>query len=120
MSSVETGFLLISKAVARLEAGMFGGAVKRPELVNTAKRRYPRFFIGWGLHKEKAAGVVNAAIMSLTEAEHEDYKKRIWSALEQAKQDLKSMPRLISAAAAADWQRRMGVGHVNRPRTSGY
>jgi hypothetical protein len=57
---------------------------------------------------------------ALTEVEHENYKKRIWSALEQAKQDLKSMPRLISAAAAADWQRRMGVGHVNRPRISDF
>jgi hypothetical protein len=59
-------------------------------------------------------------LTALTEAEHENYKKRIWSALEQAKQDLKSMPRLISAAAAADWQRRMGLGHVNRPRISGF
>ena len=59
-------------------------------------------------------------LTALTEAEHESYKKKIWSALEQAKQDLKSMPRLISASAAADWQRRMGVGHVNRPRISGF
>lgn len=59
-------------------------------------------------------------LTALTEAEHESYKKKIWSALEQAKKDLKSMPRLISVVAAADWQRRMGVGHVNRPRFSNY
>jgi hypothetical protein len=57
-------------------------------------------------------------LTALTEAEHESYKKKIWSALKLVKQDLKSMPNLISAVAAADWQRRMGLGHVNRPRIS--
>jgi hypothetical protein len=64
MSSVEIEFLLISGAVTRLEAGMFGGAINRPEPVEVAKKIYPRASIGSGLQKEKAAEVVNVAIMS--------------------------------------------------------
>ena len=63
MSEVETEFLLISEAVARLEAGMFGGAIRQPEAVKTAKKLYPRASIGLGLHKEKAASVVHEAIL---------------------------------------------------------
>jgi hypothetical protein len=59
-------------------------------------------------------------LTALTEAEHESYKKKIWSALEGVKQDLKSFSRLTSSVAAYDWKRRMGVGHVNRPRISNY
>jgi hypothetical protein len=59
-------------------------------------------------------------LTALTEAEHESYKKKIWSALEGVKQDLKSFSRLTSSVAADDWKRRMGVGHVNRPRISNY
>jgi hypothetical protein len=55
-------------------------------------------------------------LTALTDAEHDNYKKKIWSALEAVKRDIKSMPRLISAVVAADWEQRMGVGHVNRPR----
>jgi len=57
---------------------------------------------------------------ALTESEHEGYKKRIRSALDGVKQDLRSFSRLISSVAADDWKRRMGVGHVNRPRISNY
>jgi hypothetical protein len=64
VSAVETEFLLISEAVARLEAGMFGGAVKRPEPVEAFKRIDPRFSGGWGLHKEKAASAIHAAIIA--------------------------------------------------------
>jgi hypothetical protein len=64
VTEVETQFLLISEAVARLEAGMFGGAVKRPEPVKAAKKIYPQASIGWGEHKEKASAVVNTAIMA--------------------------------------------------------
>jgi hypothetical protein len=64
VSEVETEFLLISEAVARLEAGMFGGAIQQPEAVKAAKKFYPQASIGLGLHKEKAASVLNAAIMA--------------------------------------------------------
>lgn len=53
----------MSEAVARLEAGMFGGAVKRPEPVEAAKKIYSRASIGYGPHKQKAAAVLDAAIM---------------------------------------------------------
>jgi hypothetical protein len=64
MSEVETEFLLISEAVARLEAGMFGGAIKRPEPVEAFKAIDPRFSGGWGLHKEKAAAAIHAATIA--------------------------------------------------------
>jgi hypothetical protein len=64
VSAVETEFLLISEAVTCLEAGMFGGAIKRPEPVEAAKKIYPGASIGLGHHKEKAASAVNAAIMA--------------------------------------------------------
>lgn len=53
---------MISEAVARLEAGMFGGGTKRPEPVEAAKKIYPRDSIGWGLHNKRAAAVLDAAI----------------------------------------------------------
>lgn len=64
MADVETEFLLISEAVARLEAGMFGGGFKRPEPIEAAKKIYPGASIGWGLHKQEAAAAVDAAIMA--------------------------------------------------------
>jgi hypothetical protein len=64
VTDIEAEFLLISEAVTRLEAGVFGGAVKRPEPVKTAKTVDPRASIGWSLHRENAAAVLNAAIMS--------------------------------------------------------
>jgi hypothetical protein len=64
VTDFETKFLLISDAVARLEAGMFGGEIKRPEPVKAAKMVYPRASVGWGLHKQKAGAIVYAAIMS--------------------------------------------------------
>jgi hypothetical protein len=63
VSEVEAEFLLISEAVARLEAGMFGGAIRQPEAVKAAKKSNPRASIGLGLHKEKAASVVHEAIL---------------------------------------------------------
>ncbi len=64
MSDLESEFLLISEAVARLGDGMFGGRLKRPEPVNISKKCYPRASIGWELHKQEAAALVDAAIMS--------------------------------------------------------
>jgi hypothetical protein len=63
VSGVETDFLLISEAVARLEAGMFGGAIKRPEPVEAIKKIHPQLSVGLGLHKEKAASAIHAAIL---------------------------------------------------------
>lgn len=63
MSGVEAEFLLISEAVAHLEEGMFGGAIKRPEPVEAVKKICPQLSVGWGLHKEKAALAIHAAIM---------------------------------------------------------
>jgi hypothetical protein len=62
VSEVETDFLLISHAVARLEKGVFGGDLKRPKPVEAAKKHYPRASIGWGVHKQAAAAAVDAAI----------------------------------------------------------
>jgi hypothetical protein len=56
--------MLISEAVACLEAGMFGGAVKRAAPVAAAKKVYRRASIGLDLHKQKAAEAVDAAVMS--------------------------------------------------------
>ena len=64
MNSDEKEFLLISEAVARLQAGMFGGRIKRPEPVKAAKKIYPGWSIGWELHKKKAAAALDAAIMA--------------------------------------------------------
>ena len=64
MSEVEAEFLLISEAVTRLEAGMFGGDVRRPQAVVDAKKHYPKASIGWGLRKQSAAKTVDAAIQS--------------------------------------------------------
>src|SRR5664280_2722053 len=56
----------------------------------------------WSLRQSRGGSLLR--LTALTEAEHESYKKKIWSALECVKQDLKSVPRLTSAVAAADWQ----------------
>jgi hypothetical protein len=64
VTDIEPEFLLISEAVARLEEGMFGGAVRRPEPVSAAKMVYPRASIGWSLHKQGSAAILDGAIMS--------------------------------------------------------
>jgi hypothetical protein len=58
----ETGLLLISEAMARLEAGMFGGDLKRPAEVQMAKKTYPGASIGWGPPKKDAAKRIHEAI----------------------------------------------------------
>ena len=70
MGKVETEFLLISEAVASLQAGMFGGAIKRPEPVEAIKKVCPQLSVEWGLHKEKAAAAIHAAIMKGSLALH--------------------------------------------------
>ena len=64
MTDAETEFLLISEAVARLEEGMFGGEIRRPKAVETAKKTYPGASTGWALHRHSAVAIVDAAIMS--------------------------------------------------------
>ena len=63
--------MLISEAVARLEAGMFSGGAfmpgatcdfRRPEAVEVAKKSYPGASIGWGLQREDAAKRIYGAI----------------------------------------------------------
>ena len=63
MSGVETEFLLISGAIAHLEAGMFGGYLTRPEPVRKLKKKQPRLSVGFGAQKERAAAVILAAIL---------------------------------------------------------
>jgi hypothetical protein len=58
----KTEFCLISEAVARLEAGMFGG-LRRSEAVVAAKTSYPGASIGWGPQKEDAAKRIYKAVM---------------------------------------------------------
>jgi hypothetical protein len=64
MSEAERGFLLMSEAVARLEGGMFGGNIRRPEPVEAIKKLDPRISVGFGLHRQKAASVIHKAIMA--------------------------------------------------------
>ena len=64
MSGFETEFLLISKAVARLEAGMFGGSIKRPEPVPGIEKMGTRYSVGSGIRRQKAALAIQKAIMS--------------------------------------------------------
>ncbi len=61
-NGAETDFILISEAVARLEAGMYGG-IERPEFVQAAKKDYPGASIGCGPQKEDAAKRIYDAIM---------------------------------------------------------
>jgi hypothetical protein len=61
-TSAEIEWLLISEAVARLEAGMYGG-FHRPEPVEEIKKYEPWFSVGWGPQKEHAAKLVDEAIM---------------------------------------------------------
>jgi hypothetical protein len=64
VSAVETEFLLISEAVAYLEAGMFGGAIKRPKLVEAIKKDQPRLSVGFGCHREIAASAIYDAMVA--------------------------------------------------------
>lgn len=81
MSDLESEFLLISEAVARLGDGMFGGSLKRPEPVNIGKKCYPRASIGWELHKQEAAALVDAAIMA------EDMSVHVFVSSEEGRRD---------------------------------
>jgi hypothetical protein len=63
VSGVETEFLLISEAVAFLEAGMFGGAIKQPKLLEAIKKDQPRLSVGSGHRTEKAATTIQGAIV---------------------------------------------------------
>jgi hypothetical protein len=64
MSEAEAGFLLISEVVARLEAGMFGGNIRRPEPVEGIKKLDPRISVGFALQRQKAASIIYKAIMA--------------------------------------------------------
>jgi hypothetical protein len=55
--------LLISEAVARLEKGMFGGPISRPEPVRKLKEEAPRFSVGFGPQRERAAAVILSAML---------------------------------------------------------
>lgn len=59
----ESGWLLLSKAVAQLKDGMYGN-FGRAEAVKKAKKAYPGASIGFGLQKEDAAGSIDHAIIS--------------------------------------------------------
>lgn len=63
MGEVETEFLLISEAVARLEAGMFGGPITRSEPVKELKEKQPRLSVGLGVRRERAAADILTAIL---------------------------------------------------------
>jgi hypothetical protein len=54
-------WLLISDAVARLEAGMYG-SFNRSEQVKRVKERVPRLSVGWGPQREHAAKLIDEAI----------------------------------------------------------
>lgn len=54
-------WLLISEAVARLEAGMYG-SFNRSEQVKRVKERVPRLSVGWGPQREHAAKLIDEAI----------------------------------------------------------
>ena len=62
MSTVEAEFLMISEAVTRLTAGMFGGPVKRSKPVAKLKENEPRLSVGFGPHRQKAAAAIHDAM----------------------------------------------------------
>jgi hypothetical protein len=113
--------------MGRISSAARNNCLRKADELTTATARYIRNG-GWKDIRDGDVSRLEAAynqlallrLTALTEAEHGAYKKKIWSALEGVNQDLRSGPRLTSAVAAADWQRRMGVGHVNRPRISNY
>jgi hypothetical protein len=63
VSAVETEFLVISKAVARLEAGMFGGPITRPEPVKKLKKKQPRLSVGVEDRRKKAAKAILTVVL---------------------------------------------------------
>jgi hypothetical protein len=63
VSNDESEFLLISEAVTRLEAGMFGGVFKRPKPVEAAKKIYTGASVGFGPRRERAASVILRALL---------------------------------------------------------
>jgi hypothetical protein len=64
VNDVDTEFLLISEAVTRLEAGMFGGPIKQPKLVEEIKKDQPRLSLGFGCHREIAASAIYDAMVA--------------------------------------------------------
>jgi hypothetical protein len=70
MTAAAPAFLLISVAVARLEAGMFGGNIKRPDPVEAIKKLDPRISVGFGPHRQKAASAIYQAMMAGSLAVH--------------------------------------------------
>jgi hypothetical protein len=64
VNKVETDFMVISEAVACLEAGMFGGAIKRPKLVEAIKKDQPRLSVGFSCHRQTAASAIHDAIVA--------------------------------------------------------
>ncbi|WP_141713493.1 hypothetical protein [Bradyrhizobium elkanii] len=63
MTKPKTEFLWISEAVNDLEAGMFGGPVKRPVPVEAIKQHEPRLSVGFGPHRQEAAKVIHKVIL---------------------------------------------------------
>lgn len=62
MTAAGPEFLVLSEAVGRLEAGMYGGEIRRPQAVEDAKAHDPDASIGWGPHKQTAAAAIDAAL----------------------------------------------------------
>jgi hypothetical protein len=62
MAGEKPEFLLISEAMACLEAGMHGN-LNQTEAVKEAKKHYPRASIGSGPQKEDAAKIIDNALM---------------------------------------------------------
>jgi hypothetical protein len=54
MTSIPSGYMLLSGAVASLEDGMFGG-MARPEMVRQVKKDLPRLSVGFGPRRQQAA-----------------------------------------------------------------
>ncbi|KZD23897.1 hypothetical protein [Tardiphaga robiniae] len=63
MDDVDLEFLLISEAVERLEAGMFGGAITRSEPVKELKQRATRLSVGFGPQRDAAASGILRAML---------------------------------------------------------
>lgn len=63
VNELDAEFMLISEAVQRLKAGMFGGAVTRSEPVKDLKRQSPRLSVGFGPQREATASVILTAML---------------------------------------------------------
>ena len=58
-----SGYLLLSKATHKLEAGMWGGAINRPDSVARVRKELPRLSVGSSERRRRAARRIREAAL---------------------------------------------------------